>query len=151
MVSRAGSEEIVPGIANADHVASYVSRHTRDVARRGYYLGAWAEDTPEGGKQTVFDISQRMPKVSANLQGAIHNQRAVFDVNAGDVREVQPVLPYSDINRFDVEEIHAPKIRHRTEVFGEIERRRRQASSSGGAEPTPLPFTANARRRIGMV
>ncbi len=119
MVSRSGAEETISGVASAGQIADYQQRHAAEFGRRGYYHGAWLEDTEGGGKQTVQDVSQRFPnQISAQLQGAIHNQRALYDVGKGTYPEVDPILPFPDIGRFDIEEVHVPHIRHRSELSG---------------------------------
>ena len=131
MVARAGTEHIEPGIASESQIAEYQSKHAVAMSRRGYYMGGWVEDTPEG-KQTVLDVSQRFPtRVSAQLQGAIQEQRAIYDVDKDYAPTVNPVLP-TDWSSFDIEEVHHPQIRNMTQIMGERARRAGQGTYEQG-------------------
>ncbi len=158
MVSRAGTEEARAGIANPTQIADYQSRHAQEFQRRGRYFGAWVENkpgnpnlrpgSPVARRETVFDVSQRIPSGhadAANLQAHIHGQRAVFDVDRGDVKETTPVLPM-DYSHMDLETIHSPQIRNASQIFGESSRR---GNAQQMMQPE-LPFSAGARRRLGM-
>ena len=130
MVSRAGTEQVHAGIATPSQIADYQTKHAAEFNRRGHYMGAWVESVPGNPnlrpgspvprKQTVLDVSQRFPaghSDAANLQAHIHAQRAVFDVNKGDVSNTVPVLPM-DYSHMDIEQVHYPKIRPMGSVVG---------------------------------
>lgn len=158
MVSRAGTETVHAGIASPSQISDYQTSHAAEFSRRGHYMGAWVESvagnpnlrpgSPVPRKQTVLDVSQRFPADhadAANLQAHIHGQRAVFDVNKGDVTDTKPVLPM-DYSHMDIEQVHYPKMRPMGSLVGEIGRRKAAPQS----QDVELPFTAMARRRVGM-
>lgn len=138
MVSRAGTEVAHAGIAHPSQIADYQNKHADLLSKPGYYFGAWVEPkagnpnlrpgSPVPRKETVLDISQRFPAGhadAANLQGAIHSQRAVFNVNSGEVKDITPVLPM-DYSHMDIEQIHSPRLRGPHEYMGERLRRQQR-------------------------
>lgn len=165
MVSRAGSEKVVPGKAAAGDIEEYATApETQSFLAAGRrsraHVGAWLEDAGTPHEQTVLDLSQNFPtKQSADLQAAIHGQRAIFDVSAdwdspdkfpepsirggmsdaelserglAGTGERRQTLPWSadDFDRLDVKEFPSAQRNRRTNITGELDRRRRAAAAS---------------------
>jgi hypothetical protein len=173
MVARRGSEETVPGLATASDIEGYQRRHAADVGRRGYYMGAWVEgDEPK--RQTVFDISQRFPREhreAAMLQGAVHGQRMLFDVDRGDVtpsahvpgenveQTGQQILPFSrrDIDAMDIKDVRYPQRRTTSQVLNQRDqleaaaRERVMMPKLGPNDQLPAGGIADARPGYGQM
>ncbi len=84
MVARTGSEEVVPGVADAASISAFAEKHDAELGRDRAFLGGWVDDG-----STYLDVSQSFPPgPQADNAMVANNQLAGFDVAAGD--EVTP-------------------------------------------------------------
>lgn len=122
MVSRAGTERVVPGLAQPEDIAAFHQANVDRLSHPGYYMGGWQDE----GK-SYLDVSQRFPTAeSSQVQGAVHHQLATFDVGHRAYPKVDPILPFNehDTANLDIADVPHPQLRARGQVFGEQARRK---------------------------
>lgn len=100
-VSREGTERVIPGFAKPQDIDAFQTEHADRLQHPGYYMGGWRD-----GDKTYLDISQRFPtRESAMVQGGVHHQIAAFDAAHNAYPRVDPILPFPDERKLDIEDV----------------------------------------------
>ena len=118
MVSREGTEEVVPGVASPSAIDDYVTQHEH-LLTRGRYIGGWV-DTDGDPVSTYLDVSDRWADpVGAKNAAAANHQLSRYEVDTGRVVDTtEPTLFPLEPN------VDPPRhvIRHRSQLLGKSHR-----------------------------